>query len=210
MNYSTLIILIPIGIYIRFIRKSSTNDWWNPLSLMLSKTLFKSIFEKLNKDDDNYKDIVENTDKHARIIGLSLIGATAFGIGLTDLTVENQSTLLMINLSITGVMGVAWFVLTFGAIPTKFLGAAMSLTESMCYAFVQSLVTMSVLLASALPIMITLVLLPMLWHTYRAAVTYDTLDLLKAGIDEEALSFFRGNKQLSGILEKVLKPSDQD
>jgi hypothetical protein len=89
------------------------------------------------------------------------------------------------------VMGTAWFAISFGAIPARLLNVSMVITFWMYLAFKLSLTTMFI----AIAFIVDPLLWPVLATIYVAidfsCSLYDTVDALKAGLDEAVLKHSR-------------------
>lgn len=179
----------------------------------LKYTVFRSIFrillqdieEQEDKDKkenaaETLKDITSNTRKHSLILYLSIIFTTVVYFDMKNFSREEVMLLLTVILPLTAVMGVSWFVVTFGAIPARFLGVAINLTFAMCLAFVACLFIMGLTLFVVLPLGTAIVTNVIILSVYVSSVLYDTMDLLKSGIDEKALKFYTSaNKRISKL-----------
>lgn len=169
------------------------------LFYVLRYTLFTGIFGGVQRDIENgvegSKDVLEaiteNTHKHSMILYLTTVGTFLVYLDLKDFTHEQIMLMLTIVLPLSAIMGVSWYVITFGAIPAKYLRVAMYLTLAMCYAFIQSIAIMMLVIVVILPLGCSLTISAVIIAVYISSVLYDTMDLLKAGIDEEALLFYR-------------------
>lgn len=169
------------------------------LFYLLKITIFRGIFNGIEEDvrkevegaQGVLDDVIVNTHKHSGILYLTIVGTLLVLRDITGLSHDELMVMLTIVMPIAAIMGVSWYVITFGAIPVKYLDVAMWLTLFMCFAFIQSLAILALVLNIVLPTGTALVVSATIFAVYVASVLYDTMDLLKAGIDEQALIFYR-------------------
>ncbi|MFH1253782.1 MAG: hypothetical protein V1664_05675 [Candidatus Uhrbacteria bacterium] len=100
------------------------------------------------------------------------------------------------------VAGLAWFVVTFAALPQRHLHAALVTTRDMFCAFLGGIFALAVWAALTAPISL-LVIGPIYVWMYRAAVLYDSADLLKAGKDEQEVRAAQATQRMEGVLSAI-------
>src|SRR5207248_1127681 len=90
------------------------------------------------------------------------------------------------------ITGGAWYSVSFGGIPEKFINVALILTRLMFLSFTFSMTLLIALLCRLTPWPIGLfVLIPTYSALYVASIFYDNLDGLKIGLDTTLLKFSR-------------------
>lgn len=166
---------------------------------LLRLTIFRGVFYGLEEDvhkekegaQDVLNDVAVNTHKQSSVLCLIMLGMLLVWRDITGLSHEELKVMLTIVMSLAAIMGVSWYVITFGAIPVKYLNVVLLLTLFMCYAFIQSLAILALVLNIVLSVGTAIVVSGIILAVYIASVLYDAMDLLKAGIDEQALLFYR-------------------
>lgn len=152
---------------------------------------------KLAKPEDRVL-VDTNTLKHMKVMGLMLLLAPfALFVKLAPLFTNNPLVTKLIGTidatnftSIIMVTGTAWFMVSFGAIPKYLEDVAMEVTFWMFSAFVLSSEWLVIGMAIDSPVSAPFLFL-IYWGLYNCAVQYDTMDALKAGLDEAQLRFAR-------------------
>ena len=165
----------------------------------------KRIYQKLvmrrivDLAEDGQMEIIDgNTVKHLKIMLVLLIALPFLAfLKLAPLVFDNHLLLEMVGVvdptnltAVIMVMGTAWFVITFGAVPKKLELVAMDITFWLFLGFTLSLEWMIVFMIIDSPLSAPFLLL-IFWAVYVSAVQYDTMDALKAGLDEAQLRFTR-------------------
>lgn len=102
------------------------------------------------------EEVKKNTHKHSMVI-YSTIALLIYVIPeLKELQREEISILLTVILPIAAVMGMAWYYISFGAIPESHLLNAYLITFAMFFPFIFSMTLMGTLLLILLPIRIAI------------------------------------------------------
>jgi len=143
---------------------------------------------KLNRVELSF--ILDNVDKHRKVLWVNFIGGYLVFISLLDNTPEQLSALISVLTAPAFITGGAWFAITFGGVPTRLLDAALVITFWMFSAFTLSLTTMSIVAYYILDgeILMLIVLLFINFSVIVSAILYDNIDGLKVGLDESIKS----------------------
>jgi len=139
---------------------------------------------KLNKTELSF--ILDNIDKHRKVLWVNFIGGYMVFTSLSDNSPEQLSALISVLMAPAFITGGAWFAITFGGVPQKLLDAALIITFWMFSAFTLSLTTMSIVAYYILngEILMLIVLLFINFAVIISAILYDNIDGLKVGLDE--------------------------
>lgn len=155
-------------------------------------SLFTNIFlhETIKADilDEQKVTLFENTWKHVKvfIINLLFLPYLIFAI-----QVSQEKVLILTGLlGIVVVFGGAWFIVSFGAIPSTLSKMAFNLTFWMFLSFTLSLEAIAITLVYIFPILWPFIIL-VFWSAYFASVKYDTADSLKIGLEPEQYKLAR-------------------
>ncbi|MBU0731691.1 hypothetical protein KKC88_02310 [Patescibacteria group bacterium] len=141
----------------------------------------------------------KNTVKHLKVLIVMLLMAPVMAfLKLAPVLLSEHSFVHVFcgqihptNLTaVIMVLGTAWFMVSFGAVPKALENVAVSITMWMFMGFILSLEWLFIFMVidspgSLLPLFIVF------WAIYIAAVKYDTMDIFKAGLDEAQLRFTR-------------------
>ena len=130
--------------------------------------------------------ILDNIDKHRKVIWVNLLGGLMVFTSLMGNSPEQLTALVSVLMAPAFITGGAWFAITFGGVPEKLLDAALIITLWMFSAFTLSLTTMSILAYYILDgnWLILSVLLFINFAVILSAILYDNIDGLKVGLDE--------------------------
>lgn len=169
------------------------------LAELLKRVLFKKLFEKAIEDD--LEPLKENTLKHVKclyncvlIIPLTMI-AIAYG--------GEKAVQIILYISLAAqIAGIAWFYISFDAIPTRHNSGAMDITENMFSAFLASTFSIATLAAYQTPLTL-LIIIPIYWWLYKSAAGYDSADLLKIGKSEQELKAAQATQRMEKLLEEI-------
>jgi hypothetical protein len=149
-------------------------------------------FEQITTADADF--LVENLNKHRLILWLNIILAgylVAYGLDAI-LRSGDQAIVVTGLLAPAMITGGAWYAVSFGGIPEKFISSALVLTFCMFLAFTLSMTLLIALLCKLTPWPIgVFFLVPMYAGLYVSSILYDNLDGLKIGLDTALLKFSR-------------------
>ncbi|MFH1183209.1 MAG: hypothetical protein V1690_03025 [Candidatus Moraniibacteriota bacterium] len=153
--------------------------WW-----FLYFTLRDFLKSTAGLGDEELAFVAENIQKHRKVFWINILASALVWRGLLDTPPSAVATVITSLLAPVMVLGSAWFAISFGGVPKKLIGVAMTTTLWMFIAFVVSL--------SAMFISVGFVTSPYLWPVLAlvylgviiGCVQYDTADGLKAGLDE--------------------------
>ena len=185
-------------------RISSRLKWYNgfdPVYRFLDHILFARLFrpknqfgivESLPVADAEF--LVDNLQKHRLIVWLNLgLAVYLASWGLKAIASTGDPAVVVTGLLAPAMItGAAWYTVSFGGIPEKFLNVALVLTFWMFLSFSLSMTLLVGLLCSLTPWPVGLfVLIPIYLALYVASVLYDNLDGLKIGLDSTLLKYSR-------------------
>ena len=162
------------------------------------KKLDKAVNDKEEGAQDTLADVETNTWKHVAVLYLIILEVITTFSDITILGQDSQLVLLgiiaAIVVGIATTMGVAWYVISFGAVPERYMDTAMRVTFWMFFAFCSSLVLMvevAIVVSWGISKAVALWIFAIAIAAYISSILYDTMDLLKAGIDEASMKFYR-------------------
>lgn len=132
-----------------------------------------------------------NLNKHRLIQWVNVIAAVLLILALIDIEPAQMDIVITSLIAPVMVMGTAWFAVSFGSIPVRLVNVSMVITFWMYLAFKVSLTAMFLAIAFVVPPY----LWPVLGTIYLAidfsCALYDSVDALKAGLDEAVLKHSR-------------------
>lgn len=189
-------------------RELSRRNWLNridPVYVLLDRVVFARLFEprkagnptefeKLENADIDF--LVENLRKHRLVLWLNVLLATYLKVhGLSAIAAVGDSGVVVSGLLAPAmVTGAAWYTVSFGGIPEKFVSTALVLTFWMFLAFSLSMTLLTALLCSLTPWPVgAFVLCPIYAGLYVSSMLYDNMDGLKIGLDSTLLKFSRAS-----------------
>ena len=204
---------------------SQTATWTEPVANFLKKidiiywflqfTLYLGVWltmKKTGEKPDVRNNVRSNLSKQTIIIYLAgFYSWWAFPELLKMLgQIDNSSIgpIVAVTMAVYTGMEVAWYVISFGAVPKRYLGTAMLVTFLMLLSLTLSATIAISILFIVLPPKAALIFATPIFIAWLASLLYDTMDLLKAGIDEESLIFYRnGGESLGQVAQhtKLLK-----
>jgi hypothetical protein len=176
---------------------------FDPVYQLLDRVVFRDMFrppkrsiagafEPITAADADF--LLDNLQKHRLVLWLNLLLAVYL------LLVEASSklggpaaTALAIGLLAPAIVsGAAWYTVTFGGIPEKFLSGSFTLTACLFLAFT---LTMTLLMGTLMTLttwpVAVFILVPIYLALYLAGILHDNLDGLKIGLDTSQLKFSR-------------------
>lgn len=166
------------------------------LTRLLKKFVFASLYKKATAADIEPLD--DNTKKHVRALLKSMLVIPGTIVSVRYGGRDARDIIFYVSLA-AQISGLAWFVITFAALPQRHIGAAFRCTESMLCAFLGGVVALIVWAGLTAPLSL-LVICPIYLWMYKAAAVYDSADLLKAGLDEQRLKAALATQEIETIL----------
>ena len=177
----------------------------DPIFWLLNKIVFAPLFKP--KDASTQRGyailenaevdfLVENLNKHRVILWINILLALYLaGWGLESIKAAGDPAIVVTGLLAPAMItGAAWYTVSFGGIPEKFLSLAVTLTFCMFLAFSMSMTLLVSLLVSITPWEVgAFILVPMYGSMYIASMWYDNIDGLKIGLDSTLLKFSRAS-----------------
>lgn len=173
-------------------------------------SLFTDIFLPETKVTELSKEqqatLSENTWKHTKVFLINL----AFLPYLVYVIQISQDKILILTglLGVIVVFGGAWFVVSFGTVPSSLSKMAFNLTFWMFLSFTLSLEAVAITLIYIFPYLTPFLIIVFL-AAYLASVKYDTADSLKIGLEPEQYklarygsTYFQRELENSGKKEK--------
>ena len=188
------------------LRVAQRSNWVNkfdPAYRLLDYMFFDLLFRPDSSDDGasvaEQSDIVfltNNLRKHRAIswINISLL-IYLVAHGLATISTGGDSTIIATGLLAPAVItGAAWYTVSFGGIPEKYIGAAIVLTFWMFLSFTLSMTLLTAVLCNICPWQISVfVICPIYLSLYMSSIFYDNIDGLKIGLDATLLKFSRAS-----------------
>jgi len=177
----------------------------DPIYIFLDRILFKSLFQppKANNpyefeiiEEAQTDFLVENMKKHRIILWINILLATFLGLHGLDVILSTGNTSIVVTglLAPAMITGAAWYAISFGGIPEKFISIAFTLTLCMFLSFTLSMTLLTCLLVSITPWFIgVFVIIPIYLTLYTASMLYDNVDGLKIGLDSTLLKMSRAS-----------------
>lgn len=163
----------------------------------MKRHIFSALYETAEGGDVEALD--ENTAKHVRALLKCLFILPAAYVAIHFGGEKAGDIVFYVSLA-AQVAGLAWFVISFAALPKRHLGAAMQITEAMFCSFLSGVFALLVLAGLQAPLSL-FVIGPIYWWLYRAATMYDSADLLKAGKDEVEILAAQATQRIEVILQ---------
>ena len=183
-------------------RRSNRLD---PVYLFLDVVVFERLFRPLKRNDPgSYEQLtladidflIENLKKHRLILWINLLLTVYLSAGGLDAIFRSGDQGIVVTglLAPAVITGAAWYAVSFGGIPEKFIGTALILTTLMFLSFSLSMTLLTALLCKLTPWPVGLfILIPVYAALYIASLLYDNLDGLKIGLDSTLLKFSRAS-----------------
>jgi hypothetical protein len=189
----------------RAIARRKLQNRFDPIYQLLDRLVFQGLFqppkrsvhgafEQITAADTDF--LLENLRKHRIVLWLNLIlGGYLAASGLDAILKHGDPAVVVTGLLAPAMItGGAWYAVSFGGIPEKFISSAFVLTFCMFLAFTLSMTLLISLLCKLTPWPVgTLFLLPTYAGLYVASMLYDNLDGLKIGLDTALLKFSRAS-----------------
>lgn len=150
------------------------------------KLYYKIFLSKiaLNKLDQEQRELTEiNIKKHARIFVIIILAAIFTYFIIYNYYIDKIDTVVVSLLGVLFISGNAWFVMTFGTVPQRFLDLAVQITEHLFCSFAISMAATFVAVSITVPFLTPILFIAFI-TLYSASVKYDVVDALKLGIDE--------------------------
>jgi hypothetical protein len=193
----------PNTINARLASRRKVRNRVDPIYIFLDRLVFQRLFQPPKRSVQRQFEqvaaaeidfLVENLNKHRIILWLNIILTgylAAYGL---DAILKHGDPAVVVTglLAPAMITGGAWYAVSFGGIPEKFINSALVLTFCMFLAFTLSMTLLISLLCKLTPWPIgAFFLIPMYGGLYIASVLYDNLDGLKIGLDTALLKFSR-------------------
>src|SRR5690349_1764407 len=140
------------------------------MSKLLKILVFSSIYDCANFTDLEALD--DNTNKHVRALLKSLVVIPGTIVTVKYGGQAARDIVLYVSIA-AQIVGIAWFVLTFAALPQRYIQAAMRCTENMFSAFLAGVLALTVFAGFSAPLSL-LVIVPIYLWMYKAAAIYDS------------------------------------
>lgn len=189
----------------RLISRRRLINRFDPIYIFLDRLVFRGLFqppkrsvkgafEQITAADTDF--LVENLNKHRIVLWLNLIlSGYLAASGLDAILKHGDPTVVVTGLLAPAMItGGAWYAVSFGGIPEKFISSAFVLTFCMFLAFTLSMTLLISLLCKLTPWPVgTFFLIPIYGGLYVASILYDNLDGLKIGLDTALLKFSRAS-----------------
>lgn len=168
---------------------------------ILKCLVFSSLYTQAEGDDTGSLD--ENTRKHVRAALKALLVVPGAYLSVRLGGQRASEIVLYVSLA-AQIAGIAWFVISFAALPQRHLKGAMVTTEDMFASFLAGIYALILLAAMSAPVSL-LVIGPIYCWLYKAAALYDSADLLKGGKDEQELLAAKAIQRMEPVLAAIGK-----
>jgi len=136
---------------------------------------------KLNEEQNSFLEL--NVKKHVKIFILILITMPYVYFVITRFYLDKIDIVMTALLGVLFVSGTAWYAISFGTVPARFLEFALEITSYLFAGFTVSLAAVLIAGSIAVPFLIPILFIAF-FNLYAASVKYDIADSLKIGIDE--------------------------
>lgn len=178
----------------------------NVVAQIIKKFILSSIYRTAEGGDERSLD--KNTVKHAQAFLLSLLVIPGTVLAVLYGGEKAEAIVMYVSLA-AQIAGLAWFVVTFAALPQRHLHAALITTRDMFCAFLGGIIALIIWATMTAPVSL-LVIGPIYVWMYRAAVLYDSADLLKAGKDEQEVKAAKATQRMELVLALIAKEMGVD
>lgn len=189
----------------RLISRNKFINRIDPIYLFFDRFLFKSLFQPPKASDPNQFEIIEesqidflvqNMKKHRVILWINIFIAIFLSVYGLEIILKTGDAGIVVTglLAPAMITGAAWFAISFGGIPEKFISIAFTLTLCMYLSFTLSMTILTCLLVAITPWSIgVLIIIPIYITLYIASMLYDNVDGLKIGLDSSLLKMSRAS-----------------
>jgi hypothetical protein len=148
---------------------------------------FFQAFLGANLDNDETVFVQANINKHRKALWINVFASVFVFLGVRDTSKESILPLVTSLLGVVAVTGIAWYTISFGRIPKKLMNVAMLTTFYMFVAFLVSLTSSTLVVASVVSVWFWPVLALIYLFFILASIYYDTADGFQSGQDALAL-----------------------
>lgn len=149
----------------------------------LYSNFFLSQLRKKELDKDQMELFVLNVKKHRRIFILILFVVPYVYFTISNFYFNQIDTVISSLFGVLLISGTAWYAVTFGAIPVKFMSFAINITAYLFTSLAVSMASVFIAASIATPLLSPVMFIAF-YTLYVASVQYDVADALKLGIDE--------------------------
>ncbi|MCB9805828.1 hypothetical protein H6775_01555 [Candidatus Nomurabacteria bacterium] len=163
---------------------------FDPFYILLKKVILPDFFRHKFSDKETLF-LAENTRKHSNSLWLVSVFAIIAHFGFVLLDSSEILTVIFILLGIATISGSAWFSISFGGVPIKFINSALQVTFWLLFSFELSLVMSVMAIYVVAPTLLVIPLIAVVCGIVLAAIKYDTVDGFKVGLDDYLLKHSR-------------------
>jgi hypothetical protein len=164
-------------------------DRIDPIYLLVRAICYRFFRASLAEWERDF--LLTNISKHRAVLWFAVLATAPLALALRDADPSTIPTIITALIAPAMVTGGAWFAISFGGIPARFLDVAIQVTFWMLTAFTLSLHTMVIATMFIAPAIIWPVLLIIEFGVLAACILYDNADGLKIGLDEAVLRHSR-------------------
>jgi len=154
----------------------------DPILALLRLILRGFLQADLNPSEQAF--VEANIEKHRRVLWVNVMASALIYLSIRNASPDAVGLVITSLIAPVMVLGAAWFSVSFGAVPAKFLNIAMSSTLWMFVSFVVSLSAMFIAVGFATSAWLWPVLALIYCGVLIGCIQYDTADGLKIGLDE--------------------------
>jgi apolipoprotein N-acyltransferase len=172
----------------------------DPLYWVFRWTCYSFIFSVLKRETENPKGAAEmlenvmlNTLKQTTVLYVS---ASMLIWAMPDLRscLANPGNAAMawgVAIGLVSAALIVWFAVTFGAVPARFVILGIAITWLMLFGLLLGVDLVLVFSWMTLPFRLAVIIQAMFGAMVLGALMYDTVDLLKCGVETAGYDFFR-------------------
>lgn len=147
---------------------------------------FKIFLNKIDRsklDKDQLEILNLNLKKHMRIFLLLLLVMPYVYFVITNFYADQIDLVISSLFGVLFISGAAWYAISFGAVPVKFMDFAVHITAYLFTSLAVSMAAVLVAASIAVPLLSPILFIAF-YSLYAASVKFDVVDALKLGIDE--------------------------
>ena len=157
----------------------------DPMYLLVNSLICRRLIKDLEGRQKKF--VEDNSNKHRWVLWINVFLAALVYYGLSDVPIEEMSTIVSSLMAPAFITGGAWFAISFGGVPVKLLDRAVDITFWTFSAFTVSLSTMAVAVYFVTNIYLASVFVLIIVTVIISSILYDNVDGLKVGLDEALL-----------------------
>ena len=179
----------------------------------MNELYFKMFLNKIDRsklDKDQLEILNLNLKKHLRVFIILLL-VMPYVYFVTTYFYSDQIDVVINSLfGVLFISGAAWYSISFGAVPVKFMDFAVHITSYLFTSLAVSMASVFVAASIAVPLLSPILFIAF-FTLYAASVKFDVVDALKLGIDETLFQHAKiGRLYFQKELEKEKSPKTEE